>query len=127
MGGFRRLIGPGVAGTCHRGRAWRGDQGLRERNPKTILVGSRNSYFDKVAIANGLEGLTPLDLRRTYASLSIQAGVGPKALQAAMGHSDIRLTMDVYASLFEEDKDDHAARLSAAAKGAFSEKGSHSW
>ncbi len=82
----------------------------------------RNTHFDKAVIAAGLEGLTPHDLRRTYASLSIQAGVGPKVLQEAMGHSDIRLTMDVYASLFEEDKDDHAARLSAAAKRAFSEK-----
>ncbi len=100
---------------------------MRERNPKTILVGSRNSYFDKVAIANGLERLTPLDLRRTYASLSIQTAVSPKALQESMGHSNIRLTMDVYATLFEEDKDDHAARLSAAAKRAFSEKCSHFW
>ncbi len=122
MGGFRQLIGPGVVFTCHRGRAWRGDQSLREQNPKTIPVGSRNSYFDKVAIANSLEGLTPLDLRRTYASLSIQAAVSPKALQEAMGHSDIRLTMDVYASLFEEDKDDQATRLSVTAKRAFSEK-----
>ncbi len=39
-----------------------------------------------------------------------------------MGHSNIRLTMDVYATLFEEDKDDQTARLSAAAKRAFSEK-----
>ena len=82
----------------------------------------RETHFDKAAAAVGLTGLTPHDLRRTYASLSIQAGVGPKALQAAMGHSDIRLTMDVYASLFEEDRDDHASRLSKAAEKAFSNK-----
>ncbi|MDB9921764.1 hypothetical protein OAD85_08405 [Actinomycetota bacterium] len=37
-----------------------------------------------------------------------------------MGHSDIRLTMDIYASLFEEDRDDHGSRLSDAAKETFS-------
>jgi hypothetical protein len=42
-----------------------------------------------------------------------------------MGHSDIRLTMDVYASLFEEDRDDHGSRLSDAAEEAFSKKCSH--
>lgn len=80
------------------------------------------SFFDKAADAAGLQGLKPHDLRRTYATLSIQAGVGPKALQAAMGHSDIRLTMDTYAGIFELDKDDHAARLSAAAEKASVDK-----
>jgi len=82
----------------------------------------RKSFFDIASQAAGLQGLTPHDLRRAYATLSIQAGVGPKALQAAMGHSDIRLTMDTYAGVFELDKDDHAARLSAAAEKAFEDK-----
>jgi len=47
------------------------------------------TFFDRAAAAAGLEGLTPHDLRRAYATLSTQTGVGPKALQAAMGHSDI--------------------------------------
>jgi integrase len=82
----------------------------------------RKSFFDVASQAVGLQGLTPHDLRRAYASLSIQAGVGPKALQAAMGHSDIRLTLDTYAGVFELDKDDHAARLSAAAEKASEDK-----
>ena len=80
------------------------------------------TFFDKAADAAGLQGLKPHDLRRTYATLTIQAGVGPKALQTAMGHSDIRLTMDTYAGVFELDKDDHAARLSAAAEKASEDK-----
>ena len=39
-----------------------------------------------------------------------------------MGHSDIRLTMDFYASLIEEDRDDHGSRLSDAAEEAFATK-----
>ena len=80
----------------------------------------RETHFNKAAVAVGLDGVQPHDLRRTYAALSIQAGVGPKALQTAMGHSDIRLTMDIYASLFEEGRDDHASRLLDAAEEAFS-------
>jgi integrase len=82
----------------------------------------RKSFFDVASQSVGLKGLTPHDLKRAYATLSMQAGVGPKALQAAMGHSDIRLTMDTYAGVFELDKDDHAARLSAAAEKAFEVK-----
>lgn len=40
------------------------------------------------------------DLRHTYASLAIAAGMDPKALQKAMGHSSITVTMDTYAHLF---------------------------
>jgi integrase len=80
----------------------------------------RRDHFDKAVMESGLPRLTPHDLRHTYASLSIQAGVSPKALQTAMGHSDIRLTMDTYAGLFETDKDNHAALLDRAAQTASS-------
>ena len=42
-----------------------------------------------------------------------------------MGHSDIRLTMEVYASLFEQDGDDHVSRLCDASAAAFSKKCLH--
>ena len=74
--------------------------------------------FDAAVAASGLPRLTPHDLRHTYASLSIHAGVGPKALQEAMGHADIRLTMNTYAGLFEADRNDHADRLDALAREA---------
>ena len=82
----------------------------------------RKSFFDPAIRATDLKGLTPHALRKTYASLSIQAGVNPKQLQEALGHSDIRLTMDLYTSLYEADRDGHAARLSEAAETVFSEK-----
>ena len=55
-------------------------------------------------------------------NLSIQAGVNPKQLQGALGHSDIQVTMDLYTLLYEADRDGHAARLSKAAESVFSEK-----
>ena len=80
--------------------------------------------FERAVQSSGLPRLTTHDLRHTYAALSIHAGVGPKALQEAMGHSDIRLTMDTYAALFDEDRDDHASRLDAVAREAFTKRSS---
>lgn len=42
----------------------------------------------------------PHDLRHTAASLAIQAGAHPKAIQAMLGHSSITVTLDRYGHLF---------------------------
>jgi integrase len=41
------------------------------------------------------------DLRHTYASLLITAGEHPKVIQEAMGHSSIRVTLDIYGHLMD--------------------------
>jgi integrase len=58
------------------------------------------------------------DLRHTYASLCIAAGMDPKALQRAMGHASISMTMDTYAHLFPGSYERPLARL----EGMFSSK-----
>lgn len=64
-----------------------------------------------VAQCPDLVGLTPRDLRDTYASIAIAAGATPKTLQRAMGHSTASLTLDTYAGLFDRDLDGLAGRL----------------
>ena len=59
------------------------------------------------------EGLLVHDLRDTAASLAISAGASIKAIQRMLGHSSASMTLDVYASLFEEDLEDLADRLDA--------------
>lgn len=59
------------------------------------------------------EGMTPHDLRHTYASLMIQQGVHAKHLQELMGHSSFKVTMDTYGHLFESDLADAVGRLEA--------------
>jgi integrase len=44
------------------------------------------------------------DLRHTAASLAIQAGGHPKAVQEMLGHSSIRVTLDRYGHLFPSHK-----------------------
>ncbi len=48
------------------------------------------------------------DLRHTYASFLIAKNVHPKRMQALMGHSSIKVTMDVYGHLMK-DADNQAA------------------
>ncbi|HEX2525289.1 MAG TPA: tyrosine-type recombinase/integrase [Geminicoccus sp.] len=51
--------------------------------------------------------------RHFYASWLINQGFSPKRVQTLMGHSTIKLTLDVYGHLWP-DEDDDAARLAAA-------------
>lgn len=77
----------------------------------------RRDVFNPAVRSAGLEGLTPHGLRHTYAALAVQAGANPKILQVAMGHSDIRLTLDTYGGLFGDDLDGLALSLDRAAQG----------
>ena len=40
-------------------------------------------------------------LRHTYATRCIESGMPPKVLQHLMGHSDIKVTLDTYADVFD--------------------------
>ncbi|GAA4889612.1 site-specific integrase [Tessaracoccus lubricantis] len=71
----------------------------------------RRGWFDAAAVAAGVEGLTPHELRHTAASLAVKAGASVLALQRMLGHDKPSTTLDVYADLFDEDLDDVAARL----------------
>lgn len=75
----------------------------------------RSGIFTKAVGSCGLTGITPHSLRHTYAALAVQAGANVKVLQKAMGHSDIRLTLDTYGGLFGDDLDALAQRMDEAA------------
>ena len=57
------------------------------------------------------EGLRPHDLRHTCASLLIAADAHPRHVKEHLGHSSIRVTMDVYGHLYEDARDEIAERL----------------
>lgn len=48
-------------------------------------------------LASALPGLRFHDLRRTYVTYRLAAGIDPKTVQAEVGHRDSRMTMDCYA------------------------------
>ena len=64
--------------------------------------------------AVGLDGLTVHELRHTCVALLISQGVGPKQIQAQLGHEDVRTTLQVYGHLFEGHEDVTAAAMDAA-------------
>ncbi len=52
-------------------------------------------------------------MRHTCASMLIAAGAHPGLVREHLGHSSIRVTMDVYGHLYEDTKDEIAQRLQA--------------
>ncbi|HEX6206585.1 MAG TPA: site-specific integrase [Solirubrobacterales bacterium] len=57
--------------------------------------------------------LTLHECRHTFASLLIDTGANPKAIQGVMGHSKIQTTFDVYGHLLPGSYDDVRARMDA--------------
>jgi len=77
-----------------------------------------------VVFANGLrraglpEWPTPHDLRHFYASTLIRSGASVKVVQARLGHSSAKTTLDVYGHLFPDEED----RTRRAIEDAFAER-----
>ena len=53
------------------------------------------------------------DLRHTWATLALRAGVNPKVVQERLGHANIAITMDIYSHVLP-DLQESAAELVAA-------------
>lgn len=79
---------------------------------------ARNTAEREAAQAEGREPdlltlLTMHECRHTFASLLIDTGANPKAIQEVMGHSKIQTTFDVYGHLLPGSHDDVRARMDA--------------
>jgi integrase len=77
-----------------------------------------NERAEKAAEAAGREPdlLRPITLhecRHTFASLLIDSGANPKAIQDFMGHSKIQTTFDVYGHLLPGSRDEVRKRMDA--------------
>ena len=64
--------------------------------------------------AAGLAAVTVHELRHTCVALLISQGVGAKAIQAQLGHEDVRTTLSIYGHLFEGHEDITVAAMDAA-------------
>jgi len=62
----------------------------------------RHRIFAPAVRRSGLGPVRFHDLRHTYAALMVAAGAHPKYLQAQMGHSSIRVSLDLYGHLFPD-------------------------
>jgi len=112
------LLAHGLAGKAPEDLVFQSSRGsaLREGN-------WRRDVFDDAAKNAGLAGLTPHALRHTAASLAISAGAHVVAVARLLGHASPNVTLGVYSHLFENDLDDVAARLDAAAEVSRTDRG----
>jgi integrase len=77
---------------------------FRRRIPAIATVSSRRRHACMTSV--------------TAASLAIQGGAHPKAVQELLGHSSIGVTFDVYWHMFPSRADDVAARVDELARAA---------
>ena len=74
---------------------------------------TRKAYtkrWEKYCKTYGLS-ITPYQLRHGYATMLFEAGVDIKDAQELMGHSDIRITQNIYTHIRKERKDETAKKL----------------
>jgi integrase len=59
----------------------------------------------------GLPAIRLHDLRHTWATLALAAGVHPKVVQERLGHANISITLDIYSHVTEGLHSDAAAKV----------------
>jgi len=64
----------------------------------------------KYNIAGGYDKTNQHQLRHTFATRNIEAGMPAVVLQKIMGHKDLKTTLEIYCDVFEEYERTHTAR-----------------
>ena len=62
----------------------------------------------------GIEKFTAHAFRDTFATRAVESQMNPKTLQEILGHSDINMTMNLYAHVMDDTKIEEMARVSMA-------------
>lgn len=63
-----------------------------------------NEDIARICTAAGIERFTVHAFRDTFATRCVESGMQPKTLQEIMGHTDINMTMALYAHVMEDTK-----------------------
>lgn len=66
----------------------------QRKKPMSLMT--PNHWLETIITDSGLPRITVHGLRHTFASIQIASGIEPKALQLQLGHSDIKVTLNVY-------------------------------
>lgn len=82
----------------------------------SMMLGANfgRDVWKKALEAAELGHVRPHDLRHTCASLMIQVGAHPKAIQLHLGHASIEVTMNLYGHLFPNHMEAQAAKMDDA-------------
>ncbi len=97
------------------GELWQDTGLVFTRQDGSVLHPHTLSYwFDKHSREAGLPPIRLHDLRHSYASAALSAGVHPKVVSERLGHSNIGITLDTYSHVLEgmqQEAADHVAGL----------------
>ncbi|MBA7485865.1 Tyrosine recombinase XerC [subsurface metagenome] len=80
-------------------------------NGNPMDPGTLTHKFARIAQKAGLAGIRFHDLRHTFASLMLLAGIHPKIVSEALGHSSVAFTLDVYSHVIPGLQEAAAKRL----------------
>jgi integrase len=80
------------------GPAWTAKPDLVFRDEAGVLIHPDrfSREFSRVVAASGLAPIRLHDLRHTYATLALKAGVHPKVVSERLGHATVGITLDLY-------------------------------
>lgn len=77
------------------------------------IIAGAQTYRNQIIMHKLAQDLTPYNLRHTYATSLAEKGVDIKTAQYLLGHSDIRVTMNIYTHVSEKMIEEAKAKLNA--------------
>ena len=97
------------------GAGWRGEHGLVVTNVDGSAPNPEafSNLFAKLVRAAGLPPIRLHDLRHSYATAALAAGVPVKVLSQRIGHADVGVTLTIYAHVMPGDDEEAARRADA--------------
>jgi integrase len=102
------------------GELWQETGLVFTRQDGSVLHPHTLSYwFDKHSREAGLPSIRLHDVRHSYASAALSAGVHPKVVSERLGHSNIGITLDTYSHVLEGMQQDAADQVADLILGGF--------
>ena len=94
------------------GRGWEDSDFVFTREDGHFVHPDRFSkLFNSLVRASGLARIRLHDLRHTYATLALQAGIHPKVVSERLGHASVSITLDTYSHAVPALQEDAAERV----------------
>jgi len=81
-----------------------------------ILPGEVSKDFGLLVKAHGLPHLSLHGLRHGFATLGLMAGINPKIVSEALGHSNVGITLDIYSHCLPNMKEEHINLIASLLK-----------
>ncbi len=106
-------------------KAYMASQGRGEPEPGSRLVFTRSegqplrpgwvtARFTKLSQRAGLRHIRFHDLRHTWATLALEAGINPKVVSEQLGHANVSITLDTYSHVIPALQADAVDRVADA-------------